>query len=300
MSGHGRLLTVMSAEVLTTKDVARLLRVSEATVKRWADSGALRPDKTVGGHRRFSIHSVAKLRREQSHFESAAAETRARKSRPSKPLATSRDLLETILTGDEAGASARLIDAYLHGHSLISLCDTLITQTMHAVGDLWVQGEINVAHEHLATRVMHAAVQQLRVVIHPKGPSGHIAVCCGIEGDLHELPVHLAEIILENQGWRVINLGPNTPVFSLRELVAEKRPQLVCVSARTITDLDRSVVEFAQLNKLLSKLKARAVLGGEAFRDPNLRRRFPANLHAHTFQSLSKFASSAQFQGPLS
>ena len=55
----------MAAANLTTKDVARLLLVSEATVKRWADDGLLLPKKTVGGHRRFSIQSVARLRREQ-------------------------------------------------------------------------------------------------------------------------------------------------------------------------------------------------------------------------------------------
>ena len=51
---------------LTTKHVARLLNVSEATVKRWAHEGVLRSEKTVGGHRRFGIESIAQLRRERN------------------------------------------------------------------------------------------------------------------------------------------------------------------------------------------------------------------------------------------
>jgi excisionase family DNA binding protein len=283
----------MASGNLTTKHVARLLQISEATVKRWADSGALRPDKTIGGHRRFSIHAVAKLRREHAQSKKSDRSPRVR-NKLAKPLASSRALLETLLAGEDAAASAALIDAYLHGHSLITICDTLITESMHMVGDLWMQGDISVADEHLATRVMLAAVQQLRGVIAATDPNGLSAICCGIEGDLHELPIHLAEIVLESEGWSVINLGPNTPLFSLREMVAQKRPQVVCVSARMIADLDRSAVEFAPLKKLLSKLKAQLVLGGEAFRDPNLRRRFPADLYANTFQALSKFASSLQ------
>jgi len=283
----------MASASLTTKDVARLLQISEATVKRWADSGALRPDKTVGGHRRFSIHAIAKLRREHAQSKRKDSSQRLR-SKPANPLASSQALLETLLAGEDAAASSALISSYLHGHSLIAICDTLITEAMHLVGDLWMQGEISVADEHLATRVMLTAVQQLRGVIAASDPNGLSAICCGIEGDLHELPLHLAEIILESEGWSVTNLGPNTPLFSLREMVAQKRPQVVCVSARMIADLDRSVVEFAQLKKLLSKLNAQLVLGGEAFRDPNLRRRFPADLYANTFQSLSKLASSLQ------
>ena len=38
----------MVAANLTTKDVARLLHVSEATVKRWADDGVLRSQKDGG------------------------------------------------------------------------------------------------------------------------------------------------------------------------------------------------------------------------------------------------------------
>jgi methanogenic corrinoid protein MtbC1 len=262
-------------------------------VKRWADRGALRPDKTVGGHRRFSIHSIAKLRREHAESERTVRLPPVRK-KPAKPLSSSRELAGTLLTGEDAAAAAALINAYLHGHSLIAICDTLITQAMHTVGDWWVQGKLTVADEHLATRAMLGAVQQLRTVVVPTDPNGLSAISCGIEGDLHELPVHLAEMVLESEGWSVINLGPNTPLFSLREMVAQKRPHLVCISARSIVDLDRSVREFAQLKKLLSKLNARLVFGGEAFRDRNLRERFPADLYADTFHSLAKFTSSLQ------
>ena len=43
---------------------------------------------------------------------------------------------------------------------------------------------------------------------------------------------------------------------------------------------------------LLEAMQERQVtLGGEVFRDPNLRRRFPADLYAEDFHSLSRFAA---------
>jgi methanogenic corrinoid protein MtbC1 len=73
-----------------------------------------------------------------------------------------------------------------------------ITGAMHQIGDLWFKGSITVAEEHLATRVVFSALQTLSAAMMPVPPSALKAICCGIEGDLHELPVQLARIILES------------------------------------------------------------------------------------------------------
>lgn len=274
---------------LTTKQVARLLSVSEATVKRWADEGVLSSEKTVGGHRRFGIESIAQLRRERNLQGGAASVTRVVKKKTS-PLPSTDDFRRLILAGDELEAGAALVDAYLAHHSLDSIFETTVTQAMHQVGDLWLKGSVTVADEHLATRVVLTALQKLRGVMAPHEPNGLSAICCGSEGDLHELPVHLVSLILESKGWNVINLGANTPLFSLQEMVSRQRPQLVCISARTIADLDRAAAEFAQLRRIANRLKAKIVLGGEAFRNPDMRVRFPADSFPADFPALARWA----------
>ena len=282
----------MPAANLTTKEVARLLHVSEATVKRWADDGALRSEKTVGGHRRFSIQAIARVRRERGLGQETklAGRPTARKRTAIKPLRSPAAFLDLILRGDEVEAGAALIEAYLNHHTLTSIFDTTVTKAMHEVGELWFKGSISVADEHLATRVVLSALQKLRGIIVPAEPTGFMAICCGIEGDLHELPVHLAETILESEGWEVMNLGPNTPLFALSEMVKQKRPQLVCISARTLADLDRAAIEYGQLCKFTTKLNAAVIVGGEAFRDHNPRPRFPAELYAENFEAVSSLA----------
>ena len=280
----------MVAANLTTKEVARLLLVSEATVKRWADDGLLLPKKTAGGHRRFSIQSVALFRREQGIAPAAQSPAkRVRKKMVPGRLPSAESFGDLLLSENEAEATAQLIDAYLQNHALATIFDTTITNAMHRVGDLWFNGTITIADEHLATRVMLSALQKLRGIVVPGQATGLKAVCCGIEGDLHELPIHLAEIIFESEGWDISNLGPNTPLFTLRDMVAQKKPDLVCVSARSIVDLDRATTEYAQFRKIIEKINGTTVLGGEAFRDSNLRQRFPAEFYAESFSGLSKF-----------
>lgn len=273
---------------LTTKAVARLLRVSEATVKRWANSGLLQSDKTVGGHRRFSLNAVAHLRRELG-IGSGAGMPPQQSVQTRGILPASEQFADTLLRADEKDAGAMLVQAYLSGAALTTLFDETITRAMHHVGELWLKGSITVADEHLATRVVFGALQFLSAVVIPVQPHGLKAICCGIEGDLHELPVQLARMVLESEGWNAQSLGPNTPLFALTDMVVRQRPQLVCISARSISGLDRATAEYGQFRKVTGKLGVSVVIGGEGFRDPVFRERFPSELYADNFAEFAKF-----------
>jgi MerR family transcriptional regulator, light-induced transcriptional regulator len=273
---------------LTTKAVAKLLRVSEATVKRWANSGLLQSDKTVGGHRRFSLNAVAHLRRELGI--GPGADMPPQQSVQNRGiLPATEQFADTLLRADEKDAGAMLVQAYLSGAPLTTIFDETITRAMHHVGELWFKGSITVADEHLATRVVFGALQVLSAVVIPVQPHGLKAICCGIEGDLHELPVQLARIVLESEGWSVQSLGPNTPLFALTDMVARQRPQLVCISARSISGLDRATAEYGQFRKITGKLRVSVVTGGEGFRDPVFRERFPSEFYADNFSEFAKF-----------
>ena len=276
---------------LTTKAVAKLLRVREATVKRWADNGLLRSDKTAGGHRRFSLHAVALLRRELGIGPVADVTSRQSTQTRGKgsTLPSAVKFAETLLRGEEREAGALLVEAYLNGAALTALFDRTITEAMHQIGDLWFKGRITVADEHLATRVVFGALNTLSGVMLPVEPAGLKAICCGIEGDLHELPIQLAKMILESEGWEVQSLGPNTPLFALSEMVARQRPQVVCISARSILDLGRATSEYSQLRKITGKSGIPVIIGGEGFRDATFRERFPSEFYAENFASFSKF-----------
>ena len=275
---------------LTTKAVAKLLRVSEATVKRWADSGLLQSDKTVGGHRRFKLNAVAHLRRElgiSPGVDKPSQQNAKKKGRINLPAP--EQFADTLLRADEKEAGAVLVHAYLSGAALTTLFDETVTKAMHHVGELWFKGSITVADEHLATRVVFSALQTLSAVLMPVQPTGRKAICCGIEGDLHELPVQLARIVLESEGWEVQSLGPNTPLSALSDMVARQRPQLVCISARSISDLHRATSEYERLRKITGKLAVSVVIGGEGFRDPVFRERFPSEFYADNFAGFAKF-----------
>lgn len=203
---------------------------------------------------------------------------------------SSQALFEALVEGRAEDASALLVNAYLHGHNLASLFDEVLWRAMHRVGELWYEGKLSVAQEHVATRTVLSAIQRLRGVIDVVEENGLLAICCGGEDDFHELSVQCTQVLLEGEGWRVINLGPNTPFFALSEETMRSTPQLVCVSATILYNLDRAVREYKEFREVAQSTGTAIVLGGAGLSDDSIRKRFPADIHADTFQQLLVFA----------
>lgn len=288
---------------LTSKEVAQFLGVSEASVKRWADSGLLPVEKTAGGHRRFSPKDVALFRRAASH------ESRPRALKNSFP-ATARwrtsdsvnseqesdgsltaEMYQALIAGNNEEASSLFVIQYLNGRSVASIADAILCTAMRKIGDLWHRGELSIVQEHVATRAALMALQTLRTVLGSTAPGGLLAVCCSTEEDFHELPVQLAALILEAIGGEVVNMGTSTPFYVLAEAVASFKPQLVCVASTILTNLDRAAREYEGLRRAAKAAGASIVLGGAGFADAQVRGRFPAELHADSFQQLESFAA---------
>ncbi len=301
----------MTGRKLTSKEAARLLGVSEASIKRWADSGFLPTEKTVGGHRRFRSQDVALFRRERlkaaSQHPTIKSPTSFEQAEYPVPFdaddeTLAREMFEALLIGRAEEASALLVNAYLRGgRSIAALCDSVLAKAMHRIGDLWHQGELTVAKEHIATRAALTALQTLHGVSSTNGAHGLLAVCCSTEEDFHEMPIRVAELIFKCNGWEVINLGTHTPFYALTETVTDYHPRIICVASTVLPDLDRAAREYKELRRTAERAGVSVVLGGAGFVDQEVRRRFPAELHAETFQQLEEFvvASGASAVEPL-
>lgn len=293
-----------TVKFLTTKEVARLCRVSDATVKRWQDAGLLRSERTNGGHRRFRAEEVARFQRENNlglkichgdeSAQSAANRRKAKKTYTNFAFFEQRSptslFFHSLIAGREEEASNVLINEFLHNKPLPEIFDTVITQSLRAIGELWFQGEISVAQEHLATRTTLSAVHKLRSLVPVPEPNQNVAMCCAIEGDFHELTTHLVQISLESKGWEVLNFGANTPLYSFADEVLHHSPQLICVSVTVIPDLERFSRDFKEFQSKVTKLKIPIVLGGRVFEDERIRNRFVADIYPTNFVELNEFA----------
>lgn len=281
------------AKSLTTKEVARLCRVSDATVKRWEDAGLLKSERTSGGHRRFRAEEVARFQREQnlglklSHGDESAV--RAANRRRANKNHSHSSFFHSLVAGVEEEAACEVVGAHLQGLQLTDIFDRLICPAMSRVGELWYKGELTVSEEHLASQTARGANYKLRHMLPVPEPRGELAMCCAFESDFHELPTHLAQMTIENEGWEVMNFGANMPLYALAEEVLHHTPAVVCLCATVLTDIERSARDYKEFREKICKSKIPVVLGGRAFLDENVRRRFSAELYAQSFTELAAF-----------
>lgn len=295
MAKFRRLILMTNSKTLTTKEVARLCAVSDATVKRWAEAGVLRAERTNGGHRRFRVEEVARFQKESGfdanlHFgENCPVKTARRKSL--RDDADSPTLFDSLIAGREQDTTDILINAYLDGKSLPGIFDGIISETMRRVGCAWYDGEISIAQEHLATRTLLSGIYKLRSLTEVPPAKGCLALICAVEADFHELPVNLAQLILENCGWDVLNYGANMPLYSFADQVLEHSPELICLSSTIVFDLERNARNFKEFLELTAPVGAPICIGGQAFKENRLRSRFPADIYAETFTDLAAAAN---------
>jgi methanogenic corrinoid protein MtbC1 len=131
------------------------------------------------------------------------------------------------------------------------LYQRVIAPAMWRIGDLWEQGAISVADEHLATALTHQAMAGIY------GPSlGHKArpgriLMAAVEGEQHALGLRMAADVVELAGYETIYLGADVPTVDLLQAVAARSPNLVGLSATmpsSIPALERSIAEIRRLD----------------------------------------------------
>jgi excisionase family DNA binding protein len=280
---------------LTTRQLARLWQVSEATIKRWADAGHLPSSRTLGGHRRFALDEVARFQ----SLRGLAITNGARRDDVALLSATrdkssgggdvNEQFFAAIVGGREGAAADILLESYLCGGKLVEILDGTVAGAMQRIGRLWHGGDLSLIDEHLATRTTMRALEVLGRSVRREPSNRREAFCCAVEEEYHEIAMLCVQILLESEGWHVKNFGANTPFFALSEVVEKECPDLLCLSSTTHAALDRAAREYQQLYNVARACRTRIALGGAGFLDDAIRRRFPSDLYAASFQELMEF-----------
>jgi excisionase family DNA binding protein len=211
--------------LLSTRELADVLGVSESSLKRWVDAGKISASRTEGGHRRIPLGEALRFIRT----------TRAPVARPELldlPAAAAREqrLIGFLLEGDGAGARGWLMARYLEGATIAELADGPIREAMHALGELWHHQDSGVYVEHRGTDACVQAVAHLRGAAAQSPAGAPLGLGGAPAGDPYLLPSQLAAMTVAEAGLRSINLGPDTPPAAFAAACAEHRPRLVWLS----------------------------------------------------------------------
>ncbi|MEO6326290.1 MAG: B12-binding domain-containing protein [Thermoanaerobaculia bacterium] len=267
--------------LLTTKDLAYALGVSESSIKRWADEGVLRAARTVGGHRRVPLAEAIRFVRDRrlalAHAEVLGLSDVAALRAEPMPANDSEALRELLLAGDEGRARGLLQSLFLSGTSVASILDGPVREALREIGELWHHDPAGIALEHRATDVCAQALHRLRSFL-PENPDAPMAVGGSLEGDPYFLGSLAAATLLASEGYCVANLGASTPVASLEEAARRLSARLIWVNISSPPEPARVPALVAGLARAVAPMGVQVTVGGSGL-DADALPRLP-NLHA--------------------
>jgi len=278
---------------VSTAQVAAALGVSVTTVKRWADDGILPAHKTAGGHRKLLLADVLRLVREGDFPRLDLAQLQQGEL-PGEPAALRRALSTALRDGDGPRTHALILGAYRGGLALAALADDVVAPAMNQLGHDWEAGRIDVLHEHRGTQLCAGALYELKALLTANPPRQRPRAIGGApEHDHYLLPSLLVEMTLLDLGWEAVNLGPHTPVCSLRQAVRELRPKLVWLSASHLVTPEVFLPEYREFFQEAAHAGVAVAVGGRAL-TADIRRQMPYTTHGDRLEHLVAFAHTLQ------
>lgn len=280
-----------STELVSPKQAARALGVSESSLKRWCDQGLIPAVRTAGGHRKVAIAHVLEFCRQHHRTLSSPEVLALPPSSEQAVLGLRRGkerLLDALLSGDDQLVRQIVVDLYLARHPLATIFDDVIAAAFHDIGERWACAAAEVYQERRAIECMHRILSELRrLQPGPFGPA--VAIGATIEGDPYSLALAMADLVLRDAGFATDPLGTSIPAPSLVRAVVELRPQLFWLSVSHIAEADRFLSQFAVLAEACAAAGTALLVGGRALH-ADLRQHLNYSAYGDTMQNLQSFA----------
>ncbi|MFO1094072.1 MAG: helix-turn-helix domain-containing protein [Planctomycetaceae bacterium] len=286
-------------DLLSPKQVARAIGVSESSLKRWCDSGRIPTTRTAGGHRRMRLADVV-------HFVRSEQQPLAAPEVLGLPAVTDgaqiglrrggERLTEALLAGHEESARRLLFDLYMAGHSLSSLCDRVIAVSLHEIGHRWECHTADVYQERHSCEIVQQVLAEFRRLV-PVPDANWTALGATLAGDHYTVPCTMAELVLRDCGWSGTNLGSSIPADSLANAVETQTPRLFWLSVSYFADEAEFVAQFAIVAEACRRAGSLVIIGGQKMTEP-LRRQLDFTTYCDTMQQLGSLARSFRKKWP--
>lgn len=248
----------MKSDVLSTRQVAQLLGVGEATVKRWADAGEIDCFRTPGGHRKFRLREVTAFVQKRDY--GASLPEAANDDDPVERFAGS------ALRGDTSALVAQLASLRLRGLELPELFDEVVAPALHRIGELWCEKQLSIAEEHVASQAVIETIARAQPLAEPPGEAVRadrgVAIVAAAAGEQHDIGPRMAACLLRARGFEVLAPLAQTPARDLAELVVRSRAALVALGGTMDTPAALEQVRLAA--HVARQTGARVLIGGAA------------------------------------
>jgi 5-methyltetrahydrofolate--homocysteine methyltransferase len=172
-------------------------------------------------------------------------------------------LKDRIVDGDRKGLNEELQSALDQGLKPLDIINEVLLDGMKVVGELFGAGKMQLPFVLQSAETMKAAVAYLEPFMEKiEGQEKGTIVLATVKGDVHDIGKNLVDIILTNNGYRVVNLGIKVPLADMVAAVKEHRAHAIGMSGLLV----KSTVVMRENLEEMSRigLDVPVLLGGAA------------------------------------
>jgi 5-methyltetrahydrofolate--homocysteine methyltransferase len=202
------------------------------------------------------------LQNYMKHFAGTKGKPAASTTAHVDTLTVEDKLKFAIINGEKSvGEGARkksleeLLEEALSSYSALELINTVLLDGMKTVGDLFGARKMQLPSVLDSAGVMKQAVAYLEPKMEKKaGSQKGTIVLATVKGDVHDIGKNLVDIILSNNGFKVVNLGIKQPGDTIIRAAQEHQADAIGLSGLlvkstlemkyVIQDLERQKLEF--------------------------------------------------------
>src|SRR5216684_1898574 len=196
------------------------------------------------------------------HFTGVKGKAQAQTTAHIETLSIEDKLKYAIINGEKSvgeGKTKRsleeLLEEALVPYTPLDLINTVLLDGMKTVGDLFGARKMQLPSVLDSAGVMKAAVAYLEPKMEKKsGSQKGTIVLATVKGDVHDIGKNLVDIILTNNGFRVVNLGIKQPGDTIIKAALEHKADAIGLSGLlvkstlemkyVIQDLERQKLDF--------------------------------------------------------
>jgi 5-methyltetrahydrofolate--homocysteine methyltransferase len=171
-------------------------------------------------------------------------------------------LKDRIVDGDRKGLTDDLDEA-LKTLPPLDIINNVLLDGMKVVGDLFGAGKMQLPFVLQSAETMKAAVAYLEPMMERvEGQEKGTIILATVKGDVHDIGKNLVDIILTNNGYRVVNLGIKVPLADMLQAVQDNRAHAIGMSGLLVKS---TVVMRENLEEMSRRgLEIPVLLGGAA------------------------------------
>jgi 5-methyltetrahydrofolate--homocysteine methyltransferase len=222
--------------------------------------------------------------------------TSTRQSRAAElaALPLTERLVKRIIDGEKQGLAEDLETARLNGIAPLVIINDYLLEGMKVVGELFGKGEMQLPFVLQSAEVMKAAVALLEPHMDKSDSSDRGSILLAtVKGDVHDIGKNLVDIILTNNGFRVVNIGIKQTINQIIEAAESSNVDVIGMSGLLVKSTVIMKENLEELENRGLSTKWPVLLGGAAltrtFVESDLASKFPGTVRyaRDAFEGLS-------------